>query len=110
MQLSNPEISSNFNTMKNFKRILATIDNRLENFSLSSDFEDWMKILKFFNNDVVQDFNEMEPEIMGLLLEKFQNNEDVSEFMTEKRNEYTLPSKNNIPYNYTRGNHGTFYI
>ena len=110
MQLSNPEILSNFNTMKIFKRILATIDIRLENFSLSSDFEDWIKILKFFNNDVVQDFNEMEPEIMGLLLEKFQNSEDVLEFMTEKRNEYTLTSKNNIPYNDTRGNHGTFYI
>ena len=96
--------------MKIFKRILATIDIRLENFSLSSDFEDWIKILKFFNNDVVQDFNEMEPEIMGLLLEKFQNSEDVLEFMTEKRNEYTLTSKNNIPYNDTRGNHGTFYI
>ena len=110
MQLSNPEILSNFNTMKIFKRILATIDNRLENFSLTSDFEYWIKILKFFNNDVVQDFNEMEPEIMGLLLEKFQNSEDVLEFMTEKRNEYTLTSKNNIPYNDTRGNHGTFYI
>ena len=87
--------------MKNFKRILGTIGNRLENFSLSSDFEEWIKILKFFNNDVVQDYNEMEPEIMGLLLEKFQNNEDVLEFMTEKRNEYTLTSKNKIPYNFT---------
>ena len=110
MQLSNPEILSNLNTMKNFKRILASIDNRLENCSLLSDYEHWIKILKFFNNDVVQDFNEMEPEIMGLLLEKFQNNEDVLEFLTEKRNEYTLTSKNNIPYNDTRGNHGTFYI
>ena len=62
MALTEVEISSAQNTLKKLKRIADCA--KIENSQISTEIADWLKILRFFGNDILQDFLEMEPDII----------------------------------------------